>query len=241
MSTNPKFFRLAAAVICLSLMVSLANGDTVNIRWAGTASVSGLNATGAPNGVGSATGGGAEIQVSNFQSPTTYVNLAALLGVSEALLNSADCIAFDVQAAGPPGQGAGVLNGFESVRFFSTDTINGVFTNHDETNANLLPGILATGTLTPTQMQNYFGTTVASFNNSWILFDLGQFGINKHSHLFTTRIYGGADVFLPGEGTPDIDAFGVFSSVPEPTGAGLIALAGLGVSFIRRRSNHGVK
>ena len=167
-------------------------------------------------------------------------NLAGLLGVSEALLHSADCIAFEVQNASPPGipgQGAGVLNGFESVRFYSTDTIDSVFTNHDETNAVLLPGILATGTLNPTQMQNYFGTTVASNNNSWILFDLGQFGVDKNSPFFGTRIYGGNDVGLGGEGTPDIDAFGIFSSVPEPTGLGALALAGLGLAFFRRRPN----
>jgi hypothetical protein len=244
MRPHQLFSRITSIVLLgLSTFGPLAFGDQVNIRWAGSASIGGSQATGSPNGLSSAVGGGTEILVSNFQGPISYTNLAALLGVSEALLNSADCIAFDVQNASPPGmpgQGAGVLNGFESVKFYSTDTINGVEINHDETNMVLMPGILATGTLNPTQMQNYFGTTVASNNNSWILFDLGQFGVDKNSPLFMTRIFGGNDVGLGGEGSPDIDAFGVFSSVPEPTGLGVFAFAGLGLAFFRRRANRRV-
>ena len=214
----------------LSLLNQGSNADTIDIRWTGSAGIA-PNIVGSPNGLTNTLGG--PVLAESFMAPQSYTGLSALLGIAPAILEQADAIAFESQG-GNPGQGAGVFNGWESTRF--SNTITSFTIDHDETTLMLLPGILATGTITMADLSNYFNfdPTGKGPNSSWILIDLPNGFVDGDPPFSLT---GGNLVGLGGEGTPDADAFGIISSVPEPSSICLLVGAGLACCIFRIRRN----
>ena len=230
-----RFIRWVFVGCCLIFLASThsstVQAELIEIKWAGTVNVlAGQAAVGAPDSNGAPLG---QLTTSNFQTTSTYNNLAALLGVSEAQLSLADIIAFDVQGI-TPGQGAGVNNGFESVRISAGDSQTSVTIDHDESLTALRPGVIATGTLTSTQVNNFFGGN-AAFSNSWILLDMGNLGIDTSSPFFFAQATSGASLGFGGEGTPDLDALGLLhvTAVPEPSTCLLFAAAAGALGYRR--------
>jgi hypothetical protein len=216
--------------------VNTARAEFININWAGSVNVlAGQAAVTSPDSIGAPIG---QLSLSNFQSTTTYAGLSTLLGVSEAQLLQADLIAFDVQGV-VPGQGAGVNNGFESVRFTAGDSQTSVTIDHDENLTALKPGVLATGTLTNVQFNAFFGVNTP-FSNSWILLDWGNVPIDKSSAFFFVEATGGNLLGFGGEGSPDLDAVGLLnvSAVPEPSTAMLFFGTAIVLGYGRRHIRH---
>ena len=235
-----RFIRWVFVGSCLIFLASThrnaVQAELVDIRWAGSVNaLAGQNAVGAPDTNSAALG---QLTTTNFQTTTTYNNLAALLGVSQAQLALADMIAFDVQSL-VPGQGAGVNNGFESVRIIAADSLTSITFDHDESQTALRPGVVATGTLTSTQFNSFFGGN-SPFSNSWLLLDMGNVSIDTNSPFFLAQLTSGSSVGLGGEGTPDLDAFGLLrvSAVPEPSTCLLFgaAAAAMGYRRLKRKT-----
>lgn len=206
---------------------SLLGGKSY-IRWAGEANPSaGLrsNVLHAPDL--SFTTFDPTITLGNFGNTMRYSNLEKLLGVSKEVLAKADVIAFEGNGCG----GAGQFNGWESTTFAFSDGANSRTVIYNETKGPVSDStILATGSIETATYGDFFGMcnlkkemTMCQAKGwegkptyvSYLLIDLdnGTPMINKESSSFSIQITNGyrADGTF-GEGTPDPDAIGIFSS-----------------------------
>lgn len=188
---------------------------TTDVRWALSADngAQGL-ATGTPDGQFFALGVTPTIATSNFNTnPTQYSDLHTLLGISSLVLGQAEIIAWEGNGGGAPAP----FNGWESTRFGVHDSQFGFTINHDEAGVSLLPGILATGSVSSAAYESYFNLTPGSSPTtmSWILLDVPDGFLNYNAPFFYISITAGSSVGLGGEGTPDPESIGIIS-VPEP-------------------------
>ena len=231
-----KSLRLWLLLPLFALATSMAQAAiTTDVRWALSANngAQGL-VTGTPDGQIFGLGATPSIVTSNFNTnPTQYSDLHTLLGISSLVLGQAEIIAWEGNGGGAP---AG-FNGWESTRFFVSDSQGGIFLNHDEAGASLLPGILATGSVSSAAYESYFNLPSGSSPNtmSWILLDVPDGFLNYNDPVFSIEIIAGNSVGLGGAGTPDPESIGIIS-VPEPSTTLLGAIGILGM-FLRRNRN----
>jgi hypothetical protein len=201
-------------------------GSKSYIRWAGESSVAGWrgsNALHAPDL--SFTTFDPSMTLGNFGNSMRYSNLEKLLGVSKEVLAKADVIAFEGNGCG----GAGKFNGWESTTFNFMDGSNSRTVSYNENQGMASDSsILATGSIETEKYGDFFGMcnlkdtkcTAKGFEGrptyvSYILIDLdvGTPLIRKDSPTFSIQATNGyrTDGSF-GEGTPDPDAIGIFSS-----------------------------
>ena len=171
--------------------------------------------TGPPDYASGALSGVDWVTVDRFRGGF-YPGLAALLGVSDDVLASADVVAFDIQNCG---HGGGPTNGWESSNWKFTDGTSGAWVEYDERvlDPSTIPGVVASGEVVGRSpaYHAFFGITPPPAPEcgpgwpegrivSYILFKVP--GVDTSSPLF--RIYASG---APGrgEGTPDLDAVGV--------------------------------
>jgi hypothetical protein len=152
-------------------------------------------------------------EVGDFRGGPTP-GLAALLGVSPTTLANADVIAFELNgghAAFAPGPPPFVIH-WETSNWVFSDGGTSLTTAWDGTVGSPgSPYVMAVGSLDAEDYRRFFG--FASFSVltrvvSYIIFDLPP-TIDTLSPRFTVRVSDGGA--LPGEGTPDPDAIGVFA------------------------------
>ena len=160
-----------------------------------------------------------------------YSGLARLLGLPDSVLAKADVIAFEGNG-GHPG-GAGISNGWESSIWTFSDGINSHSVRFTELVSpsqypTLYPALIANGSIRGAD--GTFSSGGNAYNAffgmcppnpgviSYILFDLDAIrpAINTASPNFSIRVENGftADKKF-GEGTPDPDSIGIFSSCPS--------------------------
>jgi hypothetical protein len=201
---------------------SFAQEGTVQyIRWAGEANPSvslRSNILHAPDNA--FTSLDPSITVENFGTAMPYRRLNNLLGVSRNALARADVIMFE----GNGGAGAGNFNGWESGIFTFSDGTNTRTINYNEIFGPASdPTVIATGTFENADYRDFFGMCTPNANKiSYILLDLHTTrpSINKESPSFHIQLANGnrSDGSF-GEGTPDPDAIGIFSSCPAERNA----------------------
>ena len=220
-----KFLLVLSAIAILSIASSAYAQD---IRWAGTGDVGGFeNVLHAPDDRYLGLGGSRHaITLSGFNPvgsvfvPTMrYSGLARLLGVPEATLSGASVIAFE----GNGGTGAGVDRGRESSNWTFSDGVNIRSVSFNQLvgaypHPGSDPAVIATGSISEAAYNSFFGICALDPNNkiiSYILFDLhsGRPVVNTASSSFSIKLAAhDEDVTRFGEGTPDPDAVGIFSS-----------------------------
>ncbi len=205
-------------------------GSKSSIRWAGESNISGArgsNVLHAPNLSFSTFD--PTMSLTNFGYPMRYSNLEKLLGVTKEVLAKADVIAFEGNGCG----GAGQFNGWESVIFNISDGSNSRTVSYNESKGPVSDStILATGSIETEKYGDFFGMcnlkkeiTMCQTKGwegkptyiSYLLIDLdvGTPMINKESASFSiqaTNAFRADGSF--GEGTPDPDAIGIFTSCP---------------------------
>jgi hypothetical protein len=208
--------RFVFAAIGFCAIASVAAADDL-LRWAGNSLSSPTGGPPVPALLGppdSESFTGPYVYAGRFGSPasniTNATGLASLLGVSRALLERADVIAFELNGGSPAASG-----GWESARFtFAAVGSSPVIVNWSELiGAPTPPEVLANGSISGDAYKAFFGfsattTPVISF----IIFDVPT--VNKFGTAFSVTIQSGASVGLPGEGTPDPDAVAVVDFCP---------------------------
>tara|TARA_Y100001936_G_scaffold195050_1_gene195085 strand:- start:2639 stop:3391 length:753 start_codon:yes stop_codon:yes gene_type:complete len=131
------------------------------------------------------------------KTTTDSASLATLLGVSEAVVNQADFIAFDGQGAPFP---------FKTSDWEFSDGVNTFNVNY--TALSSLPvGVLATGYILTADYDNFFGplTSTASAGFGFLLFDIdGNSSVDINSANFTADIASGTHI----SASADPDAMG---------------------------------
>jgi hypothetical protein len=171
--------------------------------------------TGAPDGESGSLTDVDWVMVNRFRGGF-HPGLAALLGVSEDVLDSADVIAFDMQNCG---HGGGPTNGWESSSWKFSDGTSALWVEYDERvfDPSTIPGVVASGMI-PGRAPAYnafFGLAPPPPSDcppgwpegrivSYILFKLP--GVDTSSPFFRIYVIGAPG---RGEGTPDLDAVGV--------------------------------
>ena len=219
---------------------SIARAGLVTLDWATTQSVtagsvdSPADALGKPDGlfagVGNATTN--KLELSNFgagagnSSTVTTASLAALLGITEATLSSAEFIAFDLN---------GFSNGsFENSTFRFADSANFIDATVTFTGGLLpppqsVPGtlpVIAVGSLDEAAYGALFGygPVAAGREVGWVLFDVST-PVDIYSATFKATIT--ATNVDPSR--PDVDAVARITQVPEPSTLlfGAIGIAGI--------------
>ena len=171
--------------------------------------------------------------LAKFNTPGLYPTLAAKIGLSEAELVSYDVIAWEVNGRSPAASG-----GWESARWTFSDFSASVSSTFNElTGGSSDPTVqFKTGSVAGAVYNTLFGTGVPEKEVwSWLLVRLPD-GLDAHSasfHLQSVAVGGAVGL---GEGTPDPDAFGVLSAVPEPDSAALLLCGGLVLALRRRLS-----
>jgi hypothetical protein len=168
---------------------------------------------GAPDGQCVGFGRTTYSEVGDFRGGPTP-GLAALLGVSPTTLANADVIAFELNGGGPAGAPGppGFDTHWESSNWGFSDGATSLTTAWDQTvGLPSSPYILAVGSLNADDYRRFFGFAGFSAEThvvSYIIFDLPP-TIDTLNPRFTVRVSGGDG--LPGEGTPDPEAIGVFA------------------------------
>lgn len=204
-------------IISGSAFTSAPPASTQYIRWAGEANPSvslRSNSLHAPDNT--FTPLDPPILVSRFGSVMPYRNLHHLLGVSRDVLARADVIMFE----GNGGGGAGPFTGWESAVFTFSDGTNTRTVSYNELVGPASdPTVIATGTFENVDYRNFFGMCTPNPNKiSYLLIDLHSTSpaIDTASPLFQIFMTNGnrPDGSF-GEGTPDPDAVGIFSSCPS--------------------------
>jgi hypothetical protein len=195
------------------------------VRWAGEVDPGRFNVLHAPDN--RFTAADPPITVRDFGPVMRHTGLARLLGVSEHDLEKADVIAFE----GNGGGGAGVEGGWESSIWTFTDGSHTYVARFNERVGHSSDrSVIATGSIRGADgtvasggdaYRAFFGVCSPDPSTkvvSYILFDLDSVSprINTSSPSFAIRIENGhrADGSF-GEGTPDPDAVGIFSSCPR--------------------------
>ena len=204
------------------LLVVLGFGASASqaqiIRWAGSVDICRPNALHAPDNKFTA---GLPITVSDFGFGMRYTGLARLLGISPRDLARAEVIAFE----GNGGHGAGPENGWESSIWTFSDGVNTYVARFNEvTGRRSDPSVIATGSIGgsnflqgETLYSRFFGVCNEPTNKvvSYILFDLSSTRppIDVTSPRFSIKLENGftSDGSF-GEGSPDLDAVGIFSA-----------------------------
>jgi hypothetical protein len=190
---------------------------TQYLRWAGEANPSASlrsNILHAPDNT--STPLDPPILISQFGSVKPYRNLQDLLGVSRGVLARADVIMFEDNGGG----GAGPFNGWESAVFIFSDGTTTRTVNYNELTGPASDAtVIATGTFENVDYRNFFGMCTPYPNKiSYLLFDLHSTSpaIDTASPLFQIFLANGnrPDGSF-GDGTPDPDAIGIFSSCPS--------------------------
>lgn len=212
---------------------------TLQIDWAASSSnPAGLNpvvAVGPPNaGTGANTGDGYSITHSDFGvgqgNSRTYPGFASVF--PSGSFATADFIALEIN--GTPGIG------FES-SFWTFTSGSSSLTVHYP---NALAGghIVGVGSLTPAVYETLFKLPANSATGEWayILFDVDGLnsGVNPFASDFAVRVVAPGDVKPDGTkdfGSPDLDAMGRISLVPEPGVLPLAVIGLAGVIRLRRR------
>lgn len=218
-------------VMSLFVILGVASSESAqaqDIRWAGSADAFGYeNVLHAPDDRYLGLGGSRHsITLSGFNPigsvfvPTMrYSGLARLLGVSEVILLRASVIAFE----GNGGHGAGVDRGWESSKWTFSDGVNVRRISFNERvgaypHPGSDPAVIATGAISGGAYSTFFGMCSPDPNNTvmgYILFDLhsGRPAVNTASASFSIKIEAhDDDPTTFGEGSPDPDAVGIFSS-----------------------------
>lgn len=225
---------ISVAVAMQLACASIATAATT-VRWAEFAATpSGLlapNIIGAPD----ARFFSSEWQAAKFNIRVDYATLAATMGLTEAELGTYDVLTWEGNGGGSAASG-----GWESANFAFTGGGNVSATFNELTGASSNPAVVfKTGSVNAAQYAGLFGAS-DPLNNvySWLLVRLPA-GVDAHSPSFAVDFRGvGGGVGL-GEGTPDPDAIGVLSLVPEP---GLLAMMVTGLAMLgvcrRRRWMH---
>lgn len=207
----------------------------LTVRWSGKTVVGDTGNVvpaliGPPDG--NATGlSGSSVMIDAFDLGQTYVEapinpakpnagLAALLGVTPADLAKASVIAFEYNGGSAP------CSQWESSRWQFSDghghelTVDISEALHPTDPCPEQPAeVLKAGSISADHYPDYaslFGFAPAGPNAvvSWVLFKLPP-DIDTSSPEFTIKLTAGQDAGLPGEGTPDPDAVGVFQSGPS--------------------------
>lgn len=156
------------------------------------------------------------MQVGAFGGGRAYPGLAALLGVSDAVLARADVIAFELNGGSP-----GESGGFESGRWVFIDGVNPPHEiDFDATRDwRTIPGVIANGTIGGGSTREVSGANYSRFFGivpetdvfvSYILFDLPP-AVDASAPSFSVKVSSFAGA---GEASPDVDAIGVLSCAP---------------------------
>ena len=179
------------------------------ILWAGkvveTNHSNAQNVLGKPNGEMAGMGKDSSIRVGDFRGGY-HPDLSKLLGVSAKVLGKADVIAFEFNGGSP-----GPSGGWESSNWTFRDGKIEMSVAFDESaKATRPPEVVANGSCSVARYSEFFGFTATPDLGaivSYILFALPP-KMDMGSPEFTIQLAGGGA--LPGEGTPDPDAIGIF-------------------------------
>jgi hypothetical protein len=166
-----------------------------------------------------------------FTETASYATLAAKMGLTESQLGSYDVLAWEGNGGSPAASG-----GWESATWTFNDFVTTVSSTFNElTGAGSSPDVLfKTGSITGAQYNSVFGTHVADGEVwSWLLVQLPS-TVHARSPSFNVDFLPVGGLAGLGEGTPDPDAIGVLSSVPEPGSWALLA-GGLAALAWRQR------
>lgn len=223
------FSRVPLLLMALSFAFPIAaSAATLNLNWASTFSdVVGVanpgNMLGAPDAIAEPVYNGVDgdeetVTFSGFGSgdvtSTSSTALANALGISQALVDQSDFIAFDFQ---------GVLAPFEQSRWTFSDGTDSLFVDHNFPFSTAVTGISAFGNLSAATYQSLFGVSPSNDLTAYILFDIAansQVDVGLAS--FSARI----DAGLIGGESPEIDALASITAVPVPIPAAFPLFAG---------------
>lgn len=171
-------------------------------------------------------------QAFKFEQRVDYATLAATMGLSALVFGQYDLILWESNGGAPAFSG-----GFESTEFVFDDLSSAVTARYDEiSNSSSNPAVqFLTGSITGAQYDTLFGTTGATPVMSWLLVDLPS-AVDAQSASFNVTVRpGGPSAGGLGEGSPDIDAVGVITSVPEPQTWALCSLGLMAIASAARR------
>jgi len=218
--------RLVALATTLVFLTASAHAQV--IRWASDANTDRPAILHAPDNAWTTLG--TPLTVRSFGRAMRYSRLGRLLGVSEDVLRRADVIAFE----GNGGSGAGPESGWESSTWTFSDGTNSYVASFNEAQGSSSdPSVIANGSIVGPDgtiltgwmsFNTFFGMCPSEYPGSkvvsFILFDLDAVApeIDTASPQFSVTMVNGyrADGAY-GEGTPDPDAVGIFSSCsPHP-------------------------
>ena len=201
-----------------SAMLGAPDGVATAV-WDGNAAPDGLEETATFSGFGAGATTGAD-----------SASLASFLGVSQAVVDLADFVAFEFN---------GIPFPFEQSRWEFSDGVSSFLVDYQVpfVPPPAVPGVIATGDLTNAAYANFFGPFANPILGSvgFILFDIdGNSAVNPLSPSFTAKIRAG---LLAGE-SPEPDALGVIgpaapASVPEPPSLAIILVSLAAMCLVR--------
>jgi hypothetical protein len=218
---------LAATCACHAAEVSWA---TFGATPAGTL-VPGI--IGAPDGVTYSD----PATAAKFTDRRSYPGLASTMGLSDMELAGFELLAWEAN-----GGSAAPAGGWESTRLVFDSGVTAVIAEFNEiSGASDNPAVrFRTGSISGAAYNALFGTSVADKEVwSWLLVDLPP-GIDARLPAFELRfapVGGGVGL---GEGTPNPDAFGVLSAVPEPSTVAMTLTGLFGLAALRRRPRQAI-